>query len=151
MKVRQNGAFLEHFLNILKRFLQKVVRFLQKTREIERFLTILKKALAFLRWIVKWSNSLRKIRTYDKNTGRKIRTYGWKLTTNCTIRHGSCWWIARILRGAGLDRRRVNRVWFNILNSMKAYRGAGGIWEKHWMVRLFLLQLSALLRWSIVG
>jgi len=47
--VGQNQTFLEHFLNILGRFLQKVVRFFQKLREIERFLGILKKAQSFSR------------------------------------------------------------------------------------------------------
>jgi len=46
---RQNGVFLEHFLNILGQFLQKVVRFLQKSKEMERFLTILEKGGAFSR------------------------------------------------------------------------------------------------------
>jgi len=49
VKVGQNGVFLKHFLNILGRFLQKRHRFFQKPREIERFLTILKKTGAFLR------------------------------------------------------------------------------------------------------
>jgi len=49
VKVCQNGAFLKRFLQILERFSQKVVRFLQKSREIERFSTILKKARSFSR------------------------------------------------------------------------------------------------------
>ena len=43
------GAFLERFLHILERFLQKVGRFLRKWRGNERFLEILKKALALSR------------------------------------------------------------------------------------------------------
>ena len=43
VKMCQNGAFLEHFLQFLGRFLQKVVRFLQKTKEMERFLRILER------------------------------------------------------------------------------------------------------------
>ena len=50
-KVRlcQNRAFLERFSQFLERFSQKRSRFLQKVREIERFLTILKKRGSFSR------------------------------------------------------------------------------------------------------
>ena len=43
VKGRQNGLFLEHFLQFLEHFFQKVGCFLQKWREIERFLGILEK------------------------------------------------------------------------------------------------------------
>jgi len=46
VKVCQNRTFLE-------RFLQKMVQFLVKSREIERFLTILEKGCSFSRRPVK--------------------------------------------------------------------------------------------------
>jgi len=45
----QNRPFLEHFLQFLGLFLQKVAHFLQKSKEMERFLEILKKARVFSR------------------------------------------------------------------------------------------------------
>jgi len=46
---RHNGHFSERFLQFLAHFLQKVTRFLQKSREMKRFLTIMKKTGAFSR------------------------------------------------------------------------------------------------------
>ena len=71
---RHNGAFLDHFLNILGQFLQKTSRFLQKMERMERFLTLLKKTGSFSRSSVRCSNLHRNIRTYGKNTDRKIKT-----------------------------------------------------------------------------
>ena len=84
VKVCQNGAFLEHFLQILGHFLQKTARFLQKSREIERFLTIMKKAPSFSRCSERWPISRRKIRTYGNNAGLIIRTYERVKTTKDT-------------------------------------------------------------------
>ena len=74
VKGRQNGLFLERFSQFLDHFLQKATRFLQKSREMERFLAILKKAGSFSRRSVRSSHSRRKIRTYERKKPRRARS-----------------------------------------------------------------------------
>ena len=79
VNMRQNGAFLDHFLNILSRFSQKVVRFFQKWDRFMRFLQILKKRGSFSRGAETLPQSRRKIRTYDEKPQWILTTYSERI------------------------------------------------------------------------